>query len=153
MPSFFVEPEQVKLYPFGDDEHWIEVKKTLNAGEARRIATSIFGTSARQEQRTDPDANRSVAFDIDLEGAAFVKVCEYLVDWSLTRNGKNVEIDTRRKKMDALRALDPEAYQAIEKAIDEHQARQSQEKKPKSAVSGSAPLSGPESSPAGATQT
>jgi len=124
--EFFVTTDTTKLYPFGDGDHWIEVKQRLTAGEERRIATTMF-SGARQRGANE---DREVSFDIDLDSAAFVKVAVYLVEWNVPGpNGRPLPLNTMREKFDALRAMDPDAYRMIEKAIDAHVATQEEEKK------------------------
>lgn len=119
--TFFVEPDTVRLPLYDDGAHWIDVKQQLNAGEARRLVQGAFSRVSQTGTLEDP----SMAFDLNLEAAAFNKVALYLVDWNVPdRHGKTVEIATPKAKTDALKALHPAAFAEIERVIDEHALRQ-----------------------------
>ena len=113
----FVAPETVTLPLFDDGQYWVKVKKQLNAGESRQLAQGAFTRVSQSGTKEDP----SVAFDLNIEAGAFGKILIYLEDWNLTdASGKTVSIDTPKSKRDALRALDPEMFEEIERVIDAH---------------------------------
>ena len=96
MTEYFVTSETVRL-PILEGAHWIEVKAALTAGEDKRLTGAGLRTMRRT---TDGDGTADVAFDLDLEYAALMKVAIYLVDWSLARDIKNPKL-----KLEALRNL------------------------------------------------
>jgi hypothetical protein len=75
--------------------------------------------------------NDEIGFTLDLDGAAFRKVELYLVDWNLPdKNGKTIEIkDSEPMKRTSLRALLPDVFGQIEKAIDGYVIEQQAKKK------------------------
>ena len=126
--SCFVVPDSVTLPLFDDGALWIKVKKQLNAGEMRQLAQSAF---SRVSPAGTPEAP-TVAFELNLESGAFAKMLLYLEDWNLTdASGKTVAIDTPKAKRDAVKALDQDVAQEIERVIDVHVEAVSQEKKQK----------------------
>ncbi len=124
--SCFVVPEFVTLPLFDDGALWIKVKKQLNAGETRKLAQSAF---SRVSPAGTPEAP-TVAFELNLESGAFAKMLLYLEDWNLTdASGKTVAIDTPKAKHDAVKALEQDVAQEIERVIDAHAEAIAQEKK------------------------
>jgi hypothetical protein len=115
---FFVEPETVRLPLFDDGLFWVSVKKELTGGEQKQITFSPFGKATR----TGGDEESNLAWDMNFEGAAFLKILLWLVDWNVPDNvGKTVDIVTSPKaKKDALKALTVDALKEIERVIDAH---------------------------------
>lgn len=94
----FVVPETVRLDL--EDGHWIEIKRELSYGDMQKVAS----------------LSRA-----DLTASALHLVGAYLVDWSLQdAKGQGVPIDTDAQKIDALRALSNEAFNAIDVVIETH---------------------------------
>ena len=123
-----VATEKVPIFG-GDSGFWIEVKKELSAGDSKRLALAAL----KGVRKSASDDEGSQAFDLDLEVAAFNKVALYLVDWNVSdANGKSVEIDTPKKKLDALKNLKPSVLAEIEKAIDLFLAGQEKKAPPSS---------------------
>lgn len=116
--ELFVTPQTDKLPLFDDGLYYIEVKRQLNAGEQNQISAGAFKSVTPTVGKDGP----SVSYDIDLEVAAFRKVLVYLVDWNLTRDGKTLAIENWKAKYDALKALHPDVYAEIERAVDAHVA-------------------------------
>lgn len=125
--EFFASIEVERLYPFGDQEFWIEVKRDLTAGEEKQITGAAFRRASRSAE--DGESSR-LAFDLDYGLAAFTKVAAYLKDWNLPGpDGKTVDIASSRTKADALRNLKPAVFAAIEQAIDTFVLARREEKK------------------------
>lgn len=104
----FVSPETVRIEL--KDGQWIEVKKTLTAGEEKAYRSAGF---RRVSQRQDDNTNE---VDIDWTAMAFARVEAYLVDWSAKRDdGKDVPVSKA-----AIRNLDAESFQEIDEAIVKH---------------------------------
>lgn len=94
---------------------WIEVKRRLNAGEARRVFARMIKTMAAGEKtELDPmEVGRSQAV-------------EYLVDWSF----EDLPIDGKspQAKADALDAMDPDLFQEVVTAISAHEKKMDAER-------------------------
>jgi len=104
----FVQPETVRL-DIGDGD-WIEVKKRLTSGEARRAYTGII-KNATQDGK--------FAFDMNVLGRQ--ELLAYLVEWSLIGlDGKRVPIDTEARKEAAVDALDQDDFKTIDDAVTAH---------------------------------
>jgi hypothetical protein len=102
--SRFVIPDVVRV-PLSDGD-WIDVKRELNAGEQRRVFTSLVKTMQAGEK---PELNP--------EQVGKTKLLEYIIGWSLCdANGKPVPFTPT-----ALDAVDPETYTEITKAVDAHE--------------------------------
>jgi hypothetical protein len=115
--AFFVDPEVVALPLFDDGQHWIKVKQQLTAGEARQLLQGAFSRMVQAGTQAEP----SVAFDLNFEAAAFLKVMLYLVDWNIPdKAGKTVDISTPKAMRDALKAMRQDAFKEIERVIDAH---------------------------------
>jgi hypothetical protein len=100
--SRFVKPETVRLEL--SDGDWIEVKKHLTAGEARKVAAEFIG-------RYLPDGSRVPNMDL----LGFQGVLAYLVDWSFEDDGKRQPIT-----IDTIKGLTPDDFKEIDEAIDKH---------------------------------
>jgi hypothetical protein len=104
-------PEEHRLELSGGD--YLIVRKHLTAGEARDIQTKIMKvvtTTGKPELVVDP---------------AQVNLSEmviYLLDWSITKGGKKVEILDQPYDVVAAALLnqDPESFEEIRDAIDAH---------------------------------
>src|SRR5262252_8082329 len=106
--SWFVTPETVQV-PLPEGQ-WIELKKRLTAGEARKAMASLV-SEVRTDGRMTPN----------LEMVGKAELLAYLVDWSLTdAQGKRVPIDTAGKKLAAIDNLDEDRYTVIADAVGEH---------------------------------
>lgn len=113
----FVSPETVRIEL--SDGQWIEVKKTLTAGEEKAYRSAGF---RRVSQRQDDNTNE---VDIDWTAMAFARVEAYLVDWSAKReDGKDVPVSKA-----AIRNLSAESFQEIDDAIVAHIDSQADAKK------------------------
>jgi hypothetical protein len=101
----FVPGDVVRL-PLSGDE-WIDVKKELNAGEARRIfAALVKEMHAGQPTKLDP------------EKVGLTKVVEYVVGWSLLGTDGRPEAVSES----AIDGLDLDTYREIVDAVDAHDA-------------------------------
>ncbi len=114
----FVEPITVKL-PLSDGD-WIEVKKELTVVERDRIG----GAGVDHMERGAGDADRA-RFTLNFEGMRVIKLSTWITDWSLCDvDGKHVAVSR-----DTIANLDGPTVDEIEKAINDHQARVTEEKK------------------------
>lgn len=101
--SRFVPQDVVRLPLSGGD--WIDVKKELNAGEARRVFTKLVKTMHAGEKT-----------ELDPEQVGKTKLAEYIVGWSLVDDqDRSVPFSTA-----ALDNLDQDTYTEIMKAVDAH---------------------------------
>lgn len=106
--QWFVKPEVVRLPIEGG--HWIEVKKRLTAGEARKLNAAAV-KEVRADGRVTPD----------FEAMGKSEALAYLVDWSLRDdNDKPIPIDTDAKKLSALDNMSEEGFEVISKAVEAH---------------------------------
>lgn len=98
----FVVPETVRL--FLSDGDWIDVKKSLNVGEQKRLeATGVTRTIAA------PPSVNWAEYTIG-------RVCVWLEDWSFKdTDGKDVPLS-----VDAVRALDTATFTEIQVALTKH---------------------------------
>jgi hypothetical protein len=104
----FVSPETVRINL--SDGQWIDVKKTLTAGEEKAYRSAGF---KRVSQRQDDNANE---VDIDWQAMAFARVDTYLVEWSAKKpDGKDMPLTKS-----AIRNLDAESFKEIDDAIVAH---------------------------------
>ena len=111
MRSVFVQPELVRLSLSGGDE-WIDVKKTLNAGETRRVFARLVKT-----MRT---GGESFSTELDPEKVGVTKLVEYIVGWSFKDSeGKPVPVSEA-----ALDNLMPDVYRELIELIDKHEDEQ-----------------------------
>ena len=125
----FVEPTSTRIYL--DETYWIEVKNELNVAEEKGILlASLKGVSRAQYGANDEEGRDRQLMELDLATGSFQKVLTYLLDWNLVNaKGKTIDISKPRLKIDAVKNLSPEAYAAIEQAIDAHVAARVNEKK------------------------
>ena len=117
--SRFLKPEVVRIDLTGGD--WITIKKQLTAGEQRRV----FARTTKQIRVGEP-------IQIDLEKAGLCNLAEYLIDWSFTdQAGQPVPIrDMPAEYVEAtLNSLDPDSFNEITRAIDDHEKALAEEKK------------------------
>lgn len=100
----FISPEIVRL-PLSDGD-WIDVKKELNAGEARRVFTKLVKTMHAGEKA-----------ELNPEDVGKTKLVEYLIGWSF------IDQDGRPSAYspEALDDLEPDTYNEIAKAIETHE--------------------------------
>jgi len=133
--SRFVQPETAVL-TLGNGDTLI-VKHRLNTGETRRMFAAMRRDIVTGEEREIVTKGNHDA----------ATVAAYLLDWSLTDNGRPVVI--RDQPPDVVRAaveqLDYESYTEIAAAITAHVARQdaarAEEKKTQNTGTGSPPIS------------
>lgn len=117
---------------FEGEKFWINVKKHLTIGESKRLVhAGMRGmtTEARDgRERAGEDAERTqrnVEIGIDWREQSFAKVLIYVDKWSLTDDsGEQVKV-TR----EAVEDLDPDLFELIEEAINDHVKVMEAEKK------------------------
>jgi hypothetical protein len=102
----FVPGDVVRL-PLSGGE-WIDVKKELNAGEARRVWSALV----REMNAGEPTK-------LDPEKVGLTKVVEYVVGWSLL----NADDRPEPVSESAIEGLDVDTYKEIVDAVDQHDAR------------------------------
>jgi hypothetical protein len=115
-----VRPEQVRVPLF--DGEYIEVKKTLNAGEYRDLIAGMTAPS-----RLGEDAR------IDMSKVGMTKILQFLVGWSLVGFDEKTPIPYSPEMSEAdriatLRALNVQTFMAITEAIDAHEAQSERER-------------------------
>lgn len=101
---------------------WIKVKKFLTVGEAKRMRSSGFGAlrSGGEDSR-----KKEREIDVDWSETAFSRVRAYLLDWSLESDpAKHIKLP-----ISAIESLEEDAFDAIDKAIDQHRTEMEAEKK------------------------
>lgn len=90
-------------------EGWIEVRNELSVGEERKVfAGAIKGQT--------PTEDGKIRTEYDAEKVSFGLVRAYVVDWS-ARDEKDKPVEFSEG---AVKALTPEAYTAIEDAVNKH---------------------------------
>lgn len=100
----FVTPDSVRL-PLSEGD-WIDVKKELTAGDARKMFTDLV-----------KDLRAGERASLDPAQVGLTKILTYVIGWSLTQGGKPVPFTAS-----ALLALRQEDYQEISAAVDAHEA-------------------------------
>lgn len=112
-------PEVVRLTI--SDGDYLDVKKTLNAGEYRDLMANMAGTSHFGERAI-----------VDLRKVGIAKVLQYLVGWSLVGIGEKPLPYSLEMPEDAriatLRGLERETFSEILDAVDAHEERVDQER-------------------------
>lgn len=100
---------------------WIEVKRDLDTGDAKRFESAGL--------KSPVEVNGRIISPIDWEIYDIDRVFINLMDWSLTKpDDKGREVPIRVSK-DALRALEPETFDIISRAINKHIMERAAEKK------------------------
>jgi hypothetical protein len=141
----FIHPETAILTLANGDT--LVVKQRLNTGERRKMFASMYRESANGDGRDRVDPLKT----------GVSTVLAYLLDWSLTDDGRPVPIRDQGEDVvrGALDALDYESFTEILRAIEAHEIRQDEaralEKKSPAGASGSSPTSPSPSGVAGAT--
>lgn len=127
--DFFADPKKNKriLVPTldrGDQKGWIEVREEISIREERRV----FAGAMRGQTQTKDGEIRN---EFDIEKVSFGNVVLYLTAWSL----KKV------LNADAIMALKPAIYKAIDDAVDGHMKAIAAGKAQTPSSSGGAPTS------------
>ena len=126
----FASSDTTKIPLESGSAYYIVVRNQLGYAEQRGIETaSIKGIS--RAPMTDPEnSKKDQLVELDMLAGAQRKVLTWLVDWNLPgKDGKTVDITaSEQAKADAVKALHPEAYKALEKLIDAHVADQDAKK-------------------------
>jgi len=100
----FVMPDVVRIDLTDGD--WIEIKKELSVGDAKRIQNAAITF-------VGGDINDDRKFGVDMERASIEQVLVWLVEWSF-RNEKDKPVSITRE---SIRSLDQESFEEIENAI------------------------------------
>lgn len=126
-----VKADTVRL-PLSEGD-WIDVRRELTIGEARRIYSEAY--------RATDGSNVSV----DAQVAAFARAATWIQAWSLLgQDGMAIAWPvniTLRKKIEILERLDTETMLEIEAAIAAHETMQEKEKNARSGAVASEPTS------------
>jgi hypothetical protein len=112
----------VERLPLSDGD-FIEIKRELNVGEEKDV-TLLAMREISQEDGT-------VKFRPDYQLMPFAKAVIYLTGWSF-HNAKgpvNLEGD-QKKRLAQLRALEPSSWDEIQTAIEQHEEKITDAKKP-----------------------
>ncbi len=109
-----VRPDVVRLSI--SDGDYLDVKKTLNAGEYRDLIAGMAGTSHFGEKAV-----------VDMKKVGITKVLAYLVGWSLVGfDGTPLPYHgdlPEDARLSSLRSLDTSTFTEITDAIDAHEAQ------------------------------
>lgn len=101
--EYFADPRKATRIPIPAIKGWIEVRDEISVGEERRVfAGAVKGTT--QTKDNEP------RMEYDAERVSFGTTALYIVDWSLKR----------KFSADALKAMKPEIYKAIDGAVQNH---------------------------------
>lgn len=112
----FVVPETVKL-PLSEGD-WIEVKRELNVGERKQLEAA----GVKHNMFTPPEVNWAEYH--------IARVGIWLTDWSF----RDVNDKPKPLSLDAVKSLDEETFEEIQKALDEHIRRLEEAKKAKTSA-------------------
>ena len=108
----FAETDTTKVFLDPEQKFWIMVRNELTHAEERAI---LLGSFRRIYRETE------YLVELDPKAGADHKVLAYLTDWNVVgKDGKTIDISTAEAKRDAVRNLKPEAYDLLEKKIDDH---------------------------------
>lgn len=124
--QFFVNPKAVtRLYPWGEADdnnaYWIEVKETLSAKEERDVQTAGIPHMLQKADAKDapvPEGQREVKMGLDVGRMALVRAAKFIVRWSLS----GLDGTTMPLSEAAIGELEPDCFEAIDKALDAHKA-------------------------------
>lgn len=132
--------ETETLHPFDDaPDVWISVKHELNAGEDRELMFSALVRTSRPI-KGDGQLGDEIGYSVDTDRAAFTKATLYLVDWNVPGpSGKPIDISSKAAKVSGLKALKPERFTLIERAIDVFLDDLAKKKRPSQSSGSSAP--------------
>jgi hypothetical protein len=110
------------------ENDWIEVKRQLTVGEEKDVSLLAM----REISQDDG----TVKFRGDYQLMPFAKAVIYLVGWSFHNAKGPVKLeDDQKKRLAQLRALDSESWEEIQNAIDAHEEKISDAKKPQGGTS------------------
>ena len=120
-------PHRISL----SDGDWIEVRKFLNNGEAKRLeAAGLMSPIRTAPTETNPQGE--ILTPIDMERYELERAAVYLLDWSFRNEAdKSIPLNGRDGSVDlgALRALTPEDFEEMNRAIVAHIIVMAKEKK------------------------
>jgi len=102
----FVTPETVRLSL--SDGDWIEVKRRLTNGEARRLSTAGLAKSMAMGGETKE-------VGVDWAEFSLARAATWIVEWSFEDDGRRVPFSR-----EALETLDEATAAEIDAALDEH---------------------------------
>lgn len=122
--EYFADPRKITRIAIPAINGWIEVKDEISIAEERRIfANAVKGSTTTKdgEQRMEYDA----------EKVSFGTTALYVLDWSIRK----------KYSTDALKALKPAIYNAIDEAVKAHVDRVKEGNAPTPSASGVSPTS------------
>lgn len=113
--SWLVQSKKEKIsLDLGDGQEWIEVKDRLTVGEERDLADRAMGDA--RPDLDHPDNAFAMVIEQRMANYSIFRVLAWLTDWSLVdHDGKPIPV-----KLEHVRALELEAFNCIDKALDEH---------------------------------
>jgi hypothetical protein len=125
-----VEPETTKIelvwHDGGTDRPlWVSVKQRLTVGETRAMMRSVSSVSqAMPKTRGD---NPEPTARIEWTEYSFARMGAYITDWSLAHDPEpSFRLPVGRRSFEALQ---PELFELIDNALDEHQKAMEEAKK------------------------
>lgn len=120
----FPDPQVVRLTLPDESGDWIEIKKQLTVGEQKDITLLSL-----REIGEDADGRPKLTQDFQL--LPFAKAVVYLVGWSFHNAKGPVRLEEdQKKRLAQFRALDPESWGEVLKAIEKHEQEIAEAKKP-----------------------
>lgn len=113
--SWIVQARKQKLpLKLGDGEEWIEVKDRLTVGEHRDLADKAMGDAI--PDMDNPDNAFAMKAEMKMANYPINRALVWVTDWSLVdHEGKTVPVNRVN-----MRALETEAFDAIDKCLDVH---------------------------------
>jgi hypothetical protein len=118
---------EVDRLPLSDGD-FIDVKRQLTVGEEKDVSLLAM----REISQDDG----SVKFRGDYQLMPFAKAVIYLVGWSFHNAKGPVKLeDDQKKRLAQLRALDSASWEEIQQAIDAHEEKIADAKKPQGGTS------------------
>lgn len=101
--EFFADPRKATRLPVPEINGWVEVRDEVSIGEERRI----FAGAVKGQTQTADGTSR---MEYDAEKVSFGTTALHVVDWSFKR----------KYSVDALKALKPSYYKAIDAVVQAH---------------------------------
>lgn len=123
--SWVVQATKTKLsIDLGDGTEWLEVKDRLTVGEERDLADRAMGQYI--PDLDNPANETAMKVEVNMSSYPIFRVLAWAVDWSLVDHKGNL----LPVNLVNIRVLDPEAFNAISKALDAHVQKLEDAKKP-----------------------
>jgi hypothetical protein len=118
---------EIDRLPLSDGD-FIDVKRQLTVGEEKDVSLLAMKEISQEDG--------SVKFRGDYQLMPFAKAVIYLVGWSFHNAKGPVKLeDEQKKRLAQLRALDTESWEEIQTAIEQHEEKIADAKKPQGGTS------------------